>query len=635
MPEPPATDEGWYVLHDLRAIDWDAWRDAYPGERETAIQEGREYLESAEAVEDAEAGASAVFSVVGHKADLLVLHLRPTLSALDALERRFEQTALAEFTEQPSSYVSVTEASGYTGAAAYFDPDDEADPGIRSYIESRLYPDLPDEGFVSFYPMNKRRDPEYNWYDLSFDERADLMEDHGEIGRSYGGRVSQIISGSIGFDDFEWGVTLFGDDPTAVKELLYEMRFDPSSSRYAEFGTFYSGDRIPPADLDALLAGDPVPTDHEETTETQIDPDVRAEFQRLDVEVFDGGHAVLVYSDAEPSALRAEVDGLRGNFEHYDTHVDTTVVPDDSGSVVTSVWETESAANTALGFLEELTDVTSSQSGSLGAGAPTVDEEPTAETSADPASGDDGDTSHQASVDSAVAQTAGEHAETAGHSAVAQASAVDSHSGDDVDDAGETGGSKELSIRETLRDRGIYAGQPHGQDVYAMVVYADAPPQILESEVAELADGFDRYDTHVKTALYKTTADDASVVSIWETEEAAETASEYLEGLPASIESVEPAGGFGTMGMFYSVSEDYEEEFYEVFADVRQLLQEMDGHVGTDLYHNSQESTDMFIASRWESREDCMAFFRSDAFQETVDWGREVLTDRPRHVFLA
>jgi chlorite dismutase len=633
MPEPPATDEGWYVLHDLRAIDWDAWRDAYAGERETAIQEGQEYLESVEAVEDADEGQSAVFSMLGHKADLLCLHLRPTLSELDALERRFEHTALAGFTEQTASYVSVTEASGYTGAEKYFDPDAEPDPGIENYIESRLYPELPDEGFVSFYPMNKRRDPEYNWYDLPFEERAELMEAHGEIGREYGGRVSQIISGSIGFDDFEWGVTLFGDDPTAVKELLYEMRFDPSSSRYAEFGTFYSGQRFPPSDLEALLAGEPVPGDEEEPAEPQIDHDVRAEFERLDVDVFDGGHAVLVYSDAEPSALRAEVDGLRGNFEHYDTHVDTTVVPDETGSVVTSVWETESAASTALGFLEELTDVTGSQSGSLGAGTPTVerdvvDEEPS-ETSTTTSN------DQQAAADTAVAQAAGE-----GGAAVTRASAVDDPAEDEPDSVAEKAkadghSGEQLSIRETLRERGIYAGQPHGQDVYAMVVYVDAPPEVLEPEVDDLADGFDRYDTHVKTALYQTNDEDAAVVSIWETEDAAETASEYLEDLPASIESVQPEDGFGTMGMFYSVSDDYEEEFYEVFADVRQLLQEMDGHHTTELYHNSNNSTDMFIASQWDSKEDCMAFFRSDAFQETVNWGRDVLTDRPRHVFLA
>jgi chlorite dismutase len=628
MPEPPATDEGWYVLHDLREIDWDAWRTAHAGDRETAVEEGREYLESVEAVEDADAGASAVFSMLGHEADLMILHLRPTLAELDALERRVEGTAFAEFTERTASYVSVTEASGYTGAEEYFDPDAEAKPETRTYIESRLYPDPPEEGFVSFYPMDKRRDSEYNWYELPFEERADLMEGHAEIGRQYAGRVEQIISGSIGFDDFEWGVTLFSEDPTDVKELLYEMRFDPSSSRYAEFGSFYSGRRFPPEDLDALLAGDPVPTEDDVPTEERIDSDVRSEFERLDLDMPDGGDAVLVYSEAEPSALRAEVDGLRGNFEHYDTHVDTTVVPDDGGSVVTSIWETESAAGTALGFLEELTDVTESLSGSLGAGRPssteTIDHDVAVDDTVDSAEGESTESIDDAG-DTPTASSDG------GPQPVAEAASVS------LDEAPADGESPDddLSIRETLQERGIYAGQPHGQDVYAMVVYLDEPAEGLAEEVEDLADGFERYDTHVKTALYRTEDGETAVASIWETEDAAETASEHLEDLPGTVESIEPDDGFGTMGMFYSVSDEYEEEFYEVFADVRQLLHDMDGHVETDLYHNGEDSTDMFIASQWESREDCMAFFRSEAFQETVDWGREVLTDRPRHVFLA
>ena len=110
---PPGTEEGWYALHDFRRIDWDAWREAPARERERAIGEGVEYLQAQEAVEDADEGASAVFSVVGHDADLLVLQLRPTLAHLDRAGRRFEATALAGFTERSRSFVSVTEVSGY------------------------------------------------------------------------------------------------------------------------------------------------------------------------------------------------------------------------------------------------------------------------------------------------------------------------------------------------------------------------------------------------------------------------------------------------------------------------------------------------------------------------------------------
>ena len=119
--EPPRTEEGLYVLHDLRTIDWDAWRNAAERDREAAIEEGVEFLETHADIEE---GDTAVFSVLGHKADLLILHLRPTLSELDTAERTFEKCALASFTDRTSSYLSVTEASGYTEAAAdYFDPD--------------------------------------------------------------------------------------------------------------------------------------------------------------------------------------------------------------------------------------------------------------------------------------------------------------------------------------------------------------------------------------------------------------------------------------------------------------------------------------------------------------------------------
>jgi chlorite dismutase len=604
--EPPQTDEGWYVLHDLRTIDWDAWREAYEGERERALDDGVAFLESAEAVEDSTAGASAVFSVFGHEADLLMIHLRPTIADLDTLERRFEQTEFAGFTERTNSYLSVTEASGYTGAEAYFDPDQEAEPGIKNYIESRLYPDLPDAEFVSFYPMDKRRDPEQNWYDLSFEERADLMSGHGDIGRDYAGKVSQIISGSVGLDDFEWGVTLFADDPTDVKDLLYEMRFDPSSSKFAEFGPFVSGRRFPPADLEALLDGEPIPTDESERTAPVDDGapatpedasaerasagELAAELDRLDVTVEGEGHALVLHSEADLADLREEVDGLRGNFEHYDSHVLTETVADpESDSAVVSVWETGRAADTAAGFLEELPGVTGYHSGAL-----------------------DGSESEFHDLGGAD---------------------------ESQDDADAQAGGDELSVREELEELDIYAGQPHGEDVYSLVLYSEADPEDLSAEVEELSDGFDRYDTHVKTAVYEAGSDEAhpAVVSIWETEDAAGTASDYLGDLPGIVRQAgdDASSTFGTMGMFYTVKPDHREEFVDKFAEVGGLLAEMEGHVQTDLYANREDENDMFIASRWESRENCMEFFRSDAFGDTVDWGRDILADRPRHVFLA
>jgi len=595
--DPPPTEEGWYALHDLRTIDWDAWRSATEREREHAIDDGVEYLRDVESV-DEDDGGSAVYSVVGHKADLMLVHLRPSMTDLDALQRGFEQTALAEFTERSSSYVSVTEASGYTERAReYFEGEVDDDSGLAQYIRSRIHPELPDDGYVSFYPMSKRRDPEYNWYDLPMEERAEHMASHGDIGRDYAGKVSQIITGSVGFDDWEWGVTLFADDPTDIKDLLYEMRFDPSSSKFAEFGQFYVGRRFPPADLDALLSGEEVPTDEgtealaaaeAETAAADASAGLRDELDALGVDAPDDAHGLVLRSDADVETVREEVDGLRGNFEHYDTHV-LTEVHDDEGTVIVSVWDTESAADTAQGFLEDLPGVTETLAGPVGDGEATT-----------------------AAVDG------------------------DESDGDDAAD-----------IRDELDDLDIYAGQPHGEDVFALVLYSEADVDTLQSEVDDLSDGFDRYDTHVKTAVYEADGSHPAVVSIWETADAADTASGYLSDLPGIVRQAEdrsaagdaPASddtsAFGTMGMFYTVKPEHREEFVEKFEDVGGLLADMGGHRETHLYANVEDDTDMFITSRWDSKEDCIEFFRSDAFGDTVDWGREILADRPRHVFLA
>ncbi|MCL7416696.1 MAG: heme-binding protein [Halalkalicoccus sp.] len=574
--EPPRTEEGLYVLHDLRRVDWDAWRDAGERDREAALTEGAEYLETHAAVEE---GDTAVFSVLGHKADLLILHLRPTLEELDRAEREFEGCALAAFTDRASSYVSVAEASGYTEAAEdYFDPDAEADSGLERYMDSRLHPELPDTEFVSFYPMSKRRDPEYNWYDLPFEERRELMAAHGDIGRGYAGKVTQIISGSIGFDDHEWGVTLFADDMTDIKRLLTEMRFDPSSSKYAEFGRFYTGRRFAPDQLEAFLAGESVSFDGVDGSgdEEAVDAELAEEFGRLGVTVDapEGAHGLVLRSEADVETVREEVEGLRGNFEHYDSHVLTEVREDGDETAIVSVWETESAAGTARGFLEELPGVYEVIAGALADEA--VEPEETGEV-----------------------------------------------------DEGE-------DIRGELADLDIYAGKPHGEDVYAMVLYSEATPDTLAAEVEDLADGFDRYDTHVKTATYRAEGGGRSaVVSIWETADAADTAGGFLADLPGIVARAGEESGFGTMGMFYTVKPDYREEFVEKFDTVGGLLEGMDGHHETDLMVNVENENDMFIASQWRSKEDAMGFFRSEAFRDTVQWGRDVLVDRPRHVFLA
>ena len=486
--DPPPTEEGWFALHDLRTVDWDAWRAADDAARERAAEEGRAFLDAAEAVEDADAGASVTYAVLGHKADLMVVHLRPTMAHLDALERRFERTALARYTDRATSYVSVTEVSGYTTPEAFDEGGIEAieDAGLRNYMQTRLRPSLPDAEYVCFYPMDKRRGPDDNWYDLPFDERADHMRAHGDIGREYAGKVTQVVTGSIGLDDWEWGVTLFATDPTQFKRLLYEMRFDPSSSRFAEFGPFYTGRRLAPDDLAAYLDGEPL------------------------------GAA----AGGEGAAAPGSAGGADGHPH-----------------------------------------------GGEGEGSP-----------------DDGP-----------------------------------------------------GLREELAELGVYAGQPHGEDVHALVLYADAEPGALLEEVEGLRANFDHYDTHEKTAVYGAVdGDRTAVVSLWATASAAETAAGYLADLPGVVgRADEAADGWGTMGLFYTVVPEHREAFVETFAEVADLLADLEGHRETTLLANVEDADDMFIASEWRAREDALEFFRGEAFRDTVEWGREVLADRPRHVFLA
>jgi peroxiredoxin len=198
---------------------------------------------------DAEAIAAAVkacqaddhqvvsFAVLGHKADLGFMALGPDLWRLQQLQAELHAAGL----EVADSYVSLTEVSEYAQGMP------------RELREPRLHPQLPPEGKTAlcFYPMSKRREVGQNWYTLSFDARKELMYGHGKKGREYAGRILQVITGSTGLDDWEWGVTLFATDPVDLKQCVYEMRFDPASSVYAEFGAFITGLVAP---VDEVLA---------------------------------------------------------------------------------------------------------------------------------------------------------------------------------------------------------------------------------------------------------------------------------------------------------------------------------------------------------------------------------------------
>jgi chlorite dismutase len=189
-----------------------------------------------------------------------------------------------------------------------------------------------------------------------------------------------------------------------------------------------------------------------------------------------------------------------------------------------------------------------------------------------------------------------------------------------------------------------------------MVLYSEADPEALSDELGDLRERFEHYDSHVKSAVYhdehasrsdaerasgeqsdpRAGGDRTAVVSIWETEDAAEKAGGFLSELPGIVSRAgEEESGFGTMGMFYTVQPDYREEFVETFGEVGEALDDMDGHLNTHLFVNGDDENDMFIASQWTDKDAAMSFFRSEDFRETVEWGREVLADRPRHVFLA
>jgi hydrogen peroxide-dependent heme synthase len=241
----PETLEGWFALHDLRRLDRRAWLGLGQADRDKWITEAANFLASAESVDDSDAGCSMTYAIVGHKADLLILHLRPEVSQVHELDQKLDQTTLGSYTTRTFSYLSVIEVSRH-GAPEGTAENVESSP----YIQSRLYPEIPEhDRYLCFYPMSKRRGEEENWYLLDAPQRADLMRAHGRTGRRYAGKVTQIVTGSTGLDDWEWGVTLFSDDPLQFKKLVYEMRFDEVSARYADFGPFFVGQRMRPSDL--------------------------------------------------------------------------------------------------------------------------------------------------------------------------------------------------------------------------------------------------------------------------------------------------------------------------------------------------------------------------------------------------
>jgi hydrogen peroxide-dependent heme synthase len=266
LPAVPLTLEGASMLHQMLRVRWTAWKQLAAAERVEIAQEAANALAE---MEREASGQSAAFSLLGHKGDLILVHFRRSFDELNKVERRLAGLRLWDYLEPTSSYLSVVELGLYESSLktygalaergiAPFSPEwtaaiEEVMARQREAMAPRLFPDMPPHKYLCFYPMDRKRGELKNWYRLPMAERQRQMHEHGTVGRRYAGEVKQIISGSIGFDDWEWGVDLFAEDPLVFKKLIYEMRFDEVSAVYALFGTFYIGRRTAIADLAKLL----------------------------------------------------------------------------------------------------------------------------------------------------------------------------------------------------------------------------------------------------------------------------------------------------------------------------------------------------------------------------------------------
>lgn len=237
MSEAISTLEGWYALHDFRSVNWPVWKALTDAERKSAMDGLLSQVQEWSQTEEKKQGSTAIYSIVGQKADLLIVHFRETLEELNELETKLNKSAIGDVLDPAYSFVSVVELSNYTAKPG-------TDPMENPEIVARLKPIMPKTKHICFYPMNKKRDGQDNWYMLGMEERREMMRAHGMTGRKYAGTVKQIITGSVGLDDWEWGVTLFSDDALQFKKLVYEMRFDEVSARYGEFGSFFVGNRL-------------------------------------------------------------------------------------------------------------------------------------------------------------------------------------------------------------------------------------------------------------------------------------------------------------------------------------------------------------------------------------------------------
>jgi hydrogen peroxide-dependent heme synthase len=256
----PVPSEGWHVLHLFHTIDRGQW----------ALMSADERLEAKTAltrligdVRSEQGTQLLVFAMNTPKADLGFMLLTPGLTDACRIEKRLANALGPDVLTPCYSYLSMTERSEYTTTAEQYGETLVREQGLTAgstehtrameefhtrmekYVKDRLYPNMPDWPVFCFYNMSKRRSGNDNWYSLDFESRRRLMQGHARVGRQYAGRIRQLITGSTGLDEAEWGVTLFARDTFDIKAIVYEMRFDEVSARYAEFGDFYIGLQLP------------------------------------------------------------------------------------------------------------------------------------------------------------------------------------------------------------------------------------------------------------------------------------------------------------------------------------------------------------------------------------------------------
>lgn len=258
---PLVPAEGWHVMHLFYQIDHGQWQMLDESEKREAKTGFTKLVQEIRTTPDTQL---LTFTVATPKADLGFMLLTPDLQAANTFEKRLTLSLGIDVLAPAYSYLSQTERSEYTTTREQYAEETlkaeenleeeseefksklvEFDERMEHYLKHRLYPVLPDWPAICFYPMSKRRQGDDNWYALGYEERRNLMKGHATTGRKYSGRILQLITGSTGLDDAEWGVTLLAKDTSDIKAIVYEMRFDPVSVRYGEFGDFYIGMQMP------------------------------------------------------------------------------------------------------------------------------------------------------------------------------------------------------------------------------------------------------------------------------------------------------------------------------------------------------------------------------------------------------